>query len=261
MLRSSRLPWTSRAGTVAAMVALVLPIIIGVSALSLDAGMMYMQKQQAQTAAEAAALAGAYAIYNGSNFSAAQTAAANAGTQHNITVTTANVTQPQTGYIAVTATSTRPRTFSALWGKGNMSAQASATARATSASSSPYSTSSIIVLDKTAANALYITGSASLTSTGGGIQVNSNAAVTSSSGALGVANMGSIVAPSIAVVGGTYLQAYGTGTVSPSKPSAGSYVKDPLANASPPISAPSITAAKASELTPITRRATAALTR
>jgi Flp pilus assembly protein TadG len=235
------------------MVALALPVMIGVTALGLDAGMLYLQRRQAQTAAEAAALAGAYAIKNGSSFSAAQTAAVAAGTQNGITVTTSQVTQPQTGYVAVSVTSTRSRLFSALWGSGNMSATASATARAFSSSSSSsgssgsaYSPLAIILLDKTAASGLYITGSASLAVTGGGIQVNSNAAaVPYSSSAFYVGNMGSMSAPSIAVVGTTWLQPYGTGTVTPSTPTAGSVVADPLANGTPPISAPSLSAAQA----------------
>ena len=96
----------------------------------------------------------------------------------------------------------------------------------------------MIALDKTAASGLYVTGSAYLTVTGGGVQVNSNAAaVPYTSSAFYVGNMGNFSAPSIAVVGTTWLQPYGVGTVTPSTPSVGTYMKDPLANASPPISA------------------------
>jgi hypothetical protein len=247
MMRLSRcLSPRWRRGTVVAIVALTMPVLIGVSALGLDAGLLYLQRRQAQTAAEAASLAAAYSLYNGSTFSAAQTAAVAAGTQNGITVSTSNVTQPQSGYVAVSVTSTQPRLFSALWGSGTMSATATATARSSSASAAPYSTSAVIALSKTAASGLFITGSAVLTVTGGGVQVNSNATANPyNSSAFYVGNMGGITAPSIAVVGTTWLQPYGTGTVSPSTPSTGSVVADPLANASPPISAPSITAAKA----------------
>jgi hypothetical protein len=232
------------------MVALSMPVLIGVTALGLDAGVLYVQRRQAQTAAEAAALAGAWTIKNGGTFSAAQTAAVAAGSQNGITVSAAQVTQPQTGYIAVSATSTKPKLFSALWGAGNMSATASATARAantssgSSSSGAPYSTYSILLLDKTAASGLYVVGSASLTATGGGIQVNSNAAAVPYTSSAFYLTQGTVTAPSITVVGTTWVQPYGGGVVSPT-PSAGSVVMDPLANASPPISAPSLSAAQA----------------
>ena len=54
-----------RQGSVTTQVALSLPVLIGVTALGLDAGMLYVQRRQAQTAAEAASLAGAYVIKNG----------------------------------------------------------------------------------------------------------------------------------------------------------------------------------------------------
>ena len=178
-----------------------------------------------------------------------------AGTQNGITVTTSQVTQPQTGYITASVSSSQPRLFSAMWGSGTMSAAASATARASntgsgsggsSGSASPYSTFGMIALDKTAASGLYITGSAYLTVTGAGVQVNSNAAaVAYTSSAFYVGNMGNFSAPSIAVVGTTWLQPYGVGTVTPSTPSVGTYMKDPLANASPPISPPTLASAQA----------------
>ena len=56
---------------VAVLVALLLPVVVGVMALSLDGGLLYLQRQKAQSAADAAALAGAYQLYNGSNFSVA----------------------------------------------------------------------------------------------------------------------------------------------------------------------------------------------
>ena len=243
-------------GNVAAIVALSMPVLIGVTALGLDAGVLFVQRRQAQTAAEAAALAGAWTIKNGGTFSAAQTAAVAAGTQNGITVSASQVTQPQTGYIAVSVTSTKPKLFSALWGAGNMSATATATARASSSSSSssssgsPYSTYSILLLDKTAASGLYVVGSATLATTGGGIQVNSNAAANPYNSSALYLTQGTITAPSIAVVGTTWVEPYGGGTLSPSTPSVGSVVKDPLANASPPISAPSLSAAQALGIIP-----------
>ena len=52
--RSNKVSWWGRRGSVTAQVALSLPVLIGVTALGLDAGMLYVQRRQAQTAAEAA---------------------------------------------------------------------------------------------------------------------------------------------------------------------------------------------------------------
>jgi Flp pilus assembly protein TadG len=132
-----------RRGAVAALVAALLPVVVGVMAVALDGGVMYLQRQQAQSAADAAALAGAYQLYNGSNFSVAQSAAVAVGAQMGFTIPTSNVTAPQTNYIAVSVSSSPPRFFSAIWGAGTMSVAASATARAVNAA---YSKAAILVL-------------------------------------------------------------------------------------------------------------------
>ena len=116
----------TRRGTVAVVVALLLPVIIGVTAVGLDGGLLFLQRRQAQSIADAAALAGAYSMYGGSNFSTAKSAAIAIGTQNGVTITNSQVTQPQTGYVSVSVTVTKPRCFSALWGAGNMSATATA---------------------------------------------------------------------------------------------------------------------------------------
>jgi uncharacterized membrane protein len=125
-----RLGRFSRRGTVAVLVALSLPVLVGVAAVALDGSTLLVQRRQAQSAADGAALAGAYALSNGSSFSTAQTSAIAVGSQKNITIVAANITQPEAGAVSVTVTSTQPRMFSALWGSGSMAATASATAYA-----------------------------------------------------------------------------------------------------------------------------------
>src|SRR5579883_3412852 len=132
-----------RRGTVAALVAVLLPLIVGVLALALDGGILYLQRQTAQSVADAAALAGAYQLYNGSNFSVAQSAAVAIGSRNGFTIASSNVTSPQTGYIAVSVSSSKPRLFSALWGAGNMSVSASAVARGTTVA---YSKAAMLIL-------------------------------------------------------------------------------------------------------------------
>jgi uncharacterized membrane protein len=60
-----------RRGTVTAIVAILLPVMIGVTAISLDGGLLYLLRRQAQSVTDAAALAGADTLHNGSRFSAA----------------------------------------------------------------------------------------------------------------------------------------------------------------------------------------------
>jgi Flp pilus assembly protein TadG len=226
---------------VAVFVAIMLPVIIGLMAVSLDGGLLYMQRRQAQSTADAAALAGAYALYNGSTFSAAQSAAIAIGSQNGVTITKSQITEPKTNYVAVTVTSSRPRSFSALWGAGSLSVTANSVARCTS---QPYSTEAIIVLDKTVKNSLYVDGASILTVTGGGVQVNSNQPLVNFQYGAFTVKDGTVTAPAIALVGGYYFELLYS-SVSPNPPSAGSVVNDPMANASPPLATPSLAAAEA----------------
>ena len=149
--------------------ALLLPVIIGVTAVGLDGGLLFLQRRQAQSIADAAALAGAYSMYGGSNFSTAQTAAIAIGTQNGVTISNSQVTQPQTGYVAVSVTITHPRCFSALWGAGNMSATATAVARG---NTSAYSKAAILVLDPSG-TAITLSGLTQVTAKNGSIIVDS----------------------------------------------------------------------------------------
>lgn len=220
-----------RRGTVAAVVALLTPVVVGVSALTLDGGLMYLQRRQAQSIADAAALAGAYTYYNTSNFALAQVAAIAMAKQNGATVTSAQVTSPQTGYVAVSVTTTQSRAFSALWGAGSMSTTATTTARGTS-TTQPYSTASVLVLDPVSSGSLIVSGGGKLTS-GAPVQVNS-----SSPTAVNV-NNGAHLDSSVNIVGGDTVangsQINGTITTGVSS------VGDPLASLPTP-SAPAATA-------------------
>src|SRR5579883_2871510 len=136
---------TARRGMVMALVAVFMPVIIGVMALALDGGLVYLQRRQAQSVADAAALAGAYATYTGSNFTVARSAAIAIGAQNGYTISASQVTAPKTGYVAVSVTSSKPRLFSGLWGAGTLSVTASAVARGTA---NPYSKAAILVLNR-----------------------------------------------------------------------------------------------------------------
>jgi Flp pilus assembly protein TadG len=223
----------SRRGMVVVLVALLLPVVVGTMALALDAGVLYLQRRQAQSTADAAALAGAYTMYNTSNFTQSQSAALAIGTQNGFTISTSNVTQPGSTQLAVKVTSSSPRFFSALWGTSSLSITASATAQTNSGSSgtTPYSTSAVILLDSSASGSLSLAGSAMITASAG-IQVNSN-----SKTAVNANNAGTTAAP-LNVVGGYTTSSGGTltGTIKTGVTSVG----DPLSTLAAP-SVPSAT--------------------
>src|SRR5437879_3574645 len=119
---------TSRRGMVLVLVAVLLPVVVGTMALALDGGVLYLQRRQAQSVADAAALAGGYALYNGTNFSVAQGAAVAIAARNGYLLANSAVTQPQSSQVAVTVTSSPPRFFSGLWGSGSLAISASAMA-------------------------------------------------------------------------------------------------------------------------------------
>jgi Flp pilus assembly protein TadG len=185
---------TMRRGTVAALTAVLMPVVVGAMAVTLDGGLLYLQRRQAQSIADAAALAGAYALYNGSNFSTAQAAAISIAGQNGIKIGSSQVTQPQSGQVEVSITSTSPRYFSAIWGSGSMSATASAVAQG--GSSSPYSTAAILVLNPTGTS-VAMSGTTSVSAVGGSVIVDSNSSMS-------VLSSGSatITAPTLDLSGG-----------------------------------------------------------
>lgn len=218
----------NRRGTVAVLVALLLPVIIGVTALGLDGGLLLLQRRQAQSIADAAALAGAYSMYGGSSFSTAQSAAIAIGTQNGVTISTSQVTQPKTGYVAVSVTVTQPRCFSALWGSGNMSATANAVARGIS---SAYSTAAILVLDPSGSAAIGISGlTTKVTAKNGSIIVDS----TSSSSILS-SGTPTITTPELDLSGGITYSGTNPNKATVTKTGQAS-TSDPLASISAPSS-------------------------
>ena len=227
-----------RRGTVAALVTLSMPVLLGVSALGLDAGMLFIHRRQAQTMAEAVSTAAAYQLYLSSANTSGATAAANSmATFYQVTSPTINIPPTsgtfagKSGYVQVSLTTTSPRLFSSIWGSGSMSVTASATARA--GGGQAYSSASIIVLDPSSSGS-------SLTVTGGAT-IQSNAAIQVNSSSLNAVNVsgGSTVNAPIDVVGNKTLQAGSSinGTVAAGV----SAVTDPLASIPTP-SAPSPTA-------------------
>jgi Putative Flp pilus-assembly TadE/G-like len=188
-------PQARRRGIVAVLVAVLLTGVLGVVAIAVDGGMMQDNRRRVQAAADAAALAAAaqmYAEYRAivaSNYmtadpgyaaaAAAQGSAtangyANDGTNNTVTVNIPPTSGPFTGkigYAEVIITYNQPRYFSGIWGSTKIPVRA----RAVSQGAWAPSGDGIIVLDPTAKNSLYISGTSSLTVTGGAkVIVDSN---------------------------------------------------------------------------------------
>lgn len=228
MLRTRRITANRpmRRGAVAALVAALMPVIIGVMALGLDGGMMYLQRQNAQSIADAAALAGAYQLYRGSTFSAAQSAAIAIGTQNGATITSSQVTSPKSGYVSVTVTSSQPRLFSAIWGAGSMSVSATAVARGTN---SPYSTAALIALAGSGSS-VTMSGTTQLAVTNGRMVVDSNSSMSIIS-----SGSPSITAPELDLSGGIRYSGSNPNNATVTKTGQAS-TPDPLASISAPSS-------------------------
>ena len=76
MMIDTRRPRGARRGMVVVLVALLMPLVVGAMAISLDGGLLYLQRRQAQSAADAAALAGADSVALGTRASACAAASA-----------------------------------------------------------------------------------------------------------------------------------------------------------------------------------------
>jgi Flp pilus assembly protein TadG len=183
-----------RQGTIAALVALCLLILLGVAAVTIDGGMLLAERRHAQATADAAALAAAddllqnYLRSNGidsgtARASAVTTACANGYTSTN-SVVTVNLypasyqggphagTPVPPGYAEVTVTYHHSRFFSAIWGTGAIPVSARAVARGQWVPAP----AGLLLLDPSASGALTATGNGSVTVTNAAIHVNSNSA-------------------------------------------------------------------------------------
>jgi hypothetical protein len=204
-----------------------MPVIVGTMALSLDGGMLYLQRQNAQSVADAAALSGAYQLYNGSNFSVAQGAAIATGGQNGYNIASASVTQPQTGYISVSVTSSKPRLFSALWGSGSMSVAATAVAWGTTVA---YSKSDMLIL-ASSGSSLTLSGTPQITAVNGSIIVDST-----SSSAILSSGTATITAPELDLSGNIQYSGHNPNNATLTKYGQAN-TPDPLANIAAPSSA------------------------
>ncbi len=211
-----RNPHTPRKGAVAVLVALLLAALLGVLAIALDGGLLMDSRRQVQSAADAAALAGASELYlhylslsttnydPGKNADTRARAVATAngfpndGTTASVSVNippTSGLFVGKTGYVEVIITYYQPRFFSTIWGSGSLPVQARSVAYGGWDSIGD----GVIVLDPTAKNSLNGSGGSSLVVTGGAnVIVDSN----DPAAAADVTGGGAMTASAFKIVGG-----------------------------------------------------------
>ena len=184
---------------------LCMTCLLGFTALATDVGVMLREKRLAQTAADAAAIAGALEInYSSSTISNAGLAAAgqNGFTAASSGVTTAKGTTvtinyppasgPHAGvanYVEAIATQKQPTIFMNLFGIGSMNVSARAVAE-----NGGSSTGCVYVLSSNASPAMTLQGSFKVTAPNCGIVVDSTATnalcITGASGSLSAGSVG-----------------------------------------------------------------------
>jgi hypothetical protein len=231
---------TRRSGNVAVAFALCLVMITGFLALSLDGGQLLDHRRQAQSTADAAALAAADQLYktwfsyyglddpNQSAKKAALAAASDSGFTHGRDGCTVEVYIPPvtgpfaglSGHAEVIITTSQQRDFSKIWSSDPIAYGARAVSRGRRSTIKQ----AIICLDPTGKGALNAAGNGTATIQDGPIQVNS-----SDSSAMIANGNGSLTATAFDVVGSPGYTTPGGGSFSGSVISNTAPLPDPLA--------------------------------
>jgi hypothetical protein len=215
-----------RKGIVAVVVALILTGLVGVVAITVDGGMLYLELRRVRSTADGAAMAAACDLYlhyptnqgtdpNGTASSAAFTVASANGYTNDGTTSTVQINIPPTsgnytgkaGYSEVIVTSYVKRLFSGIWGSGALPVRARAVSRGAWVSPA----AGVIILDYTDKAALNSQGNGAFTDTGGSpVIVNSN-----DPSAVLVTGNGTVIASEFNITGGIQLGGNSTFVTSP----------------------------------------------
>jgi len=190
----------SEKGAVVAIVAVLLPVLLGCVGLAVDNGLLYAEKRQMQTAADATALAAAHE-WRQQNFSgyadvAREDAARNGFLENaavDVEITVPPVTGPRAGdgnFVEIVIRQERPLFFMRAFSNEPAIIEARAVAGLVPADACVY------ILDPSASQALVAAGDARVTLEGCGVHVNSD-----SNNAARTVGGGSIDASSIGIVG------------------------------------------------------------
>lgn len=214
------------AGAVFVQVALVMMGVSGMAGLAIDVGHWYSTQRTMQTAADAAAAAGAYeALWGGdTNAIAAAALAAAARNGYDAASVTVNPGYGTPDAVEVAVRASAPGMFSALvMGKGSLDIAARSVAGRVNGE--PIC---ILTLGSTGANSIHLKDNTALTATGCMVQSNS-----SDPSAIDASGTSSLTAAAIATVGGVM----GGLSLSPSAETGVGAIADPLAYLNPPAAA------------------------
>jgi len=216
----------SESGQVWTIVAASIAVILGVVGVATDLGLVQLERQKMQSAADSAALAGAAEVNYGDVTSAARADAASNGYPNDGAVTVAVNNPPTAGqysgnakYVEVVVTKNERTFFLAALGTSNVSVAARAVAGQANSSGCIYA------LDPAASGAVLINGNATVTSSCGLI-------VDSSSSSAMILN-GNITLDATTGIVGNYTK-NGNVTVSPTPKTGIIATGDPLAYVNPP---------------------------
>lgn len=206
-------------GQVLPMVAIAIFVTMGAAALAVDIGRLWTTKRQMQSAADAAAMAGADVAATEGTTSQVTAAAQAAAAQNGFTNGASSINSPNSatvtvnypptsgtykgvsGVVQVVISQNQPTYFMSVLGLNNIPVNVTAAAITTGSGSCVYS------IDPTASGAMTVQGTSSVSSACG-VYVNSD-----NSSALVVSGGGVITAPLVGIVGGTNLN--GGGSTSP----------------------------------------------
>lgn len=227
-------------GQVLVLFCLALFVLIGFMALAVDLGVLYTDRRRMQTAADAAAIAGANSLQNGATCSsngclaATDVATINFYTSgvNNVTVAVGTpnpAPSPTDGtYVQVSVSQSVPTYFMRVLGFASVNVGAKAVA------GYAFAPTCVLQLNQTAQNGLVVSGSGNLTATNCNVAVDSDSTsglVVSGSAILDAGSVG-VAAPSESQA--TTASSPGGQGVSPAFVANMANVPDPLANQAPP---------------------------
>ena len=192
-----------RKGGIVVMFALLLPIMIGFVGMGVEIGLWFESKRDLQTAADAAAIGGAYEAQDGSATSSTITSVATTdATRNGYNATTDTLTAsnpPGTGSYTADANAVEvsiSRSVNLLFSGYFMSSAINIVARAVATAGSGTDEACVLALD-TASTGVSVSGSGTITFDGCEVASNS-----SSSSALSVSGSGALTTDCYSVVGG-----------------------------------------------------------
>lgn len=188
---------TDRSGSVAAVTALALPVLVGVAGLAVETGLWFAERRNLQNAADAAALSGAFELTAGRRTTVTQSALGD-GRRNAVDAAFAIRNPPTSGPYAgksvaveVVTTRSKPLLLTSLFLNAD-SVSARAVARAGSVGDP-----CILALERVESSAAEFTGSADIVLKGCGVKANSTSAQ-----ALTVSGSSSLTADFVETVGG-----------------------------------------------------------